>query len=623
MNKLMILWGLIPTFLSTPLTPSLSADKPFLTSVYYDKNKELDFTDSTQQEIDDYYGDIQKKKGDELLNYLYQKISVHNADTEEGKQYFTTYDETGKWYEITDRNWTISEEISPETFTFSTIASDNYFLYNAYISDSANNDKTKAFNNKINSGFESDESAKKIDYVNKKKPKNVQVDKEHMWAKNHGFKLKKGNADVFAKGAPTDLHHLLAADHNTNSAGHNDHFFGNVDHSTSKEILNYLADGTSEVSGWLDAANDTFEPTDEWKGDVARCLFYMATRYSQKLEKNTQAEPYLFLTDDRDYKDDDANHSAEEKNFHGVQYNLSTLLEWNEKDPVSEYEKHRNNLIYKNVQDNRNPYIDHPEWARRVFDDSYSVETDFSSFDGKTFEGHLGDEYILPLQFESDDVEYQAVYDSDFLSLDGNKVTFKKTGKTTLGFVNPETEKKYSCEFDILDKISVDDFKCTSSSDDNFKEENENVSIDEGGKFQIDVKASSLSKNEKIVYRSSDDAIASIDENGLVTAKKAGTVSIDVLVENDTDVKLENRKVLKSFKLTINQRDFLSFHFPNLSRKASIAILIAILVILLIIIIILIVVFVRNADKKTKKKLKKEMKKIAGKNTSKSKKKKK
>lgn len=51
---------------------------------------------------------------------------------------------------------------------------------------------------------------------------------------------------------------------------------------------------------------------------------------------------------------------------------LETLLEWNELDPVDEFEIHRNNLIYNNYQLNRNPFIDYPQWARIAYDPSYS-----------------------------------------------------------------------------------------------------------------------------------------------------------------------------------------------------------------------------------------------------------
>jgi hypothetical protein len=42
------------------------------------------------------------------------------------------------------------------------------------------------------------------------------------------------------------------------------------------------------------------------------------------------------------------------------------LLDWNNQDPVSDREIERNNGIYT-LQNNRNPYIDHPEYVQRVW----------------------------------------------------------------------------------------------------------------------------------------------------------------------------------------------------------------------------------------------------------------
>mgnify|MGYP003969858621 CR=1 FL=1 len=41
---------------------------------------------------------------------------------------------------------------------------------------------------------------------------------------------------------------------------------------------------------------------------------------------------------------------------------VDMLLDWHEADPVSEKEIDRNNAVY-DIQDNRNPFIDHPEWV--------------------------------------------------------------------------------------------------------------------------------------------------------------------------------------------------------------------------------------------------------------------
>src|SRR5690606_7781948 len=51
------------------------------------------------------------------------------------------------------------------------------------------------------------------------------------------------------------------------------------------------------------------------------------------------------------------------KGFHGM---LSSLLEWHRADPVDSFEIRRNNIIFS-FQNNRNPFIDHPEFAGRIW----------------------------------------------------------------------------------------------------------------------------------------------------------------------------------------------------------------------------------------------------------------
>jgi len=45
----------------------------------------------------------------------------------------------------------------------------------------------------------------------------------------------------------------------------------------------------------------------------------------------------------------------------------SVLLTWNRQDPVSNWERRRNDIIYYNYQHNRNPFIDHPEYAELIW----------------------------------------------------------------------------------------------------------------------------------------------------------------------------------------------------------------------------------------------------------------
>lgn len=98
-----------------------------------------------------------------------------------------------------------------------------------------------------------------------------------------------------------------------------------------------------------------FEPADEYKGDLARTYFYMATRYEN-----------VFAS----WQNYDVNGNAM---MNGTSYPcyepwaLSLLLKWHNQDPVSQKEIDRNNKIHQVVQYNRNPYIDHPEYAQLVW----------------------------------------------------------------------------------------------------------------------------------------------------------------------------------------------------------------------------------------------------------------
>lgn len=388
MKKFRTIASLLSSFLLMSFSPSVKginkAAKTFDGRGYNTKIV-MDFTNSTEEEINDYYGNIGEKVGDSLKDYLYTRISTHkitsSSDSENLKYYQTYSSGVTKWYKITDRNWELSRPITPETYLFDedtyTADGTNYYETMLYFKDTTT--PAKQITTDVN-GFTGVTSSTSIDWKNKTCPKasgeygnnKVQVDKEHVWVKSHGF---SPSGDP-AKGAGTDLHHLIAADHNTNNV-HNDKYYGTVsDHnaSSTKTVFCLYGDGTYNISGWVgltDEGEECFEPTDQWKGNIARALFYMATRYSDKLATNTEYEPYLEITKGNNGIDDNTN-------YHGVFHNLEDFLTWNDLDPIDEYEIKRNNLIYKNVQDNRNPYIDHPEWVRRVFDDTF-VLNDSSS----------------------------------------------------------------------------------------------------------------------------------------------------------------------------------------------------------------------------------------------------
>jgi endonuclease I len=152
--------------------------------------------------------------------------------------------------------------------------------------------------------------------------------REHVWAQSRG-------GFTTSAGPGTDLHHIRPEDVTVNSIR------GNKD----------FDNGGTAVSGCNDCWTDSnsFEPRDAVKGDVARMLLYMAIRYEggdgfNNLEMSSTVGSSSTLIGD-----------------------LETLLAWHAADPVSSFEMRRNDRIHGQWQGNRNPFIDHPEWANAIW----------------------------------------------------------------------------------------------------------------------------------------------------------------------------------------------------------------------------------------------------------------
>ncbi|MFG3419343.1 endonuclease [Micromonospora sp. NPDC048063] len=153
--------------------------------------------------------------------------------------------------------------------------------------------------------------------------------REHVWAKSHG---DFGTAT----GPGTDVHHLRPTDVSVNSTR------GNKDFDNGGSPV-------AEAPGCYTDA-DSWEPRNAVKGDVARMIMYMAIRY-----EGTDGWPNLEMNQSVN------NGTAP---YHG---RMSVLLQWNQLDPPDAFEKRRNQRIYERWQGNRNPFVDHPEWATAIW----------------------------------------------------------------------------------------------------------------------------------------------------------------------------------------------------------------------------------------------------------------
>ena len=135
--------------------------------------------------------------------------------------------------------------------------------------------------------------------------------REHVWAQSLSWFDDTSESD---RGAGADLHHIRPCDPGVNSSR------GNLLFGESNGYFNPNIYGV------------------DYRGDVARIIFYLMVRYSDSdgYDWNSIAESY------------------------------DVLIKWHLADEVDSFEISRNDKIYS-IQGNRNPFIDHPEYAKTIW----------------------------------------------------------------------------------------------------------------------------------------------------------------------------------------------------------------------------------------------------------------
>lgn len=169
----------------------------------------------------------------------------------------------------------------------------------------------------------------------------------------------------------SDAFHVIPSDKYTNGQR------GNLAYSEVNTSLSYSTPGTalkgtSSISG---PTGTVFEPANQYKGDIARGLLYVAVRYEDEIAS--------WETNDSD--GDSMLDGTPNKVFE--QWAIDMLYSWHVNDPVSQKEIDRNNAIY-NFQSNRNPFIDHPEYVAEIWGSVLAVDdyaaNDFSIYPNPT-----------------------------------------------------------------------------------------------------------------------------------------------------------------------------------------------------------------------------------------------
>jgi endonuclease I/chitodextrinase len=165
-----------------------------------------------------------------------------------------------------------------------------------------------------------------------------------VWNREHVFPKSLANPilNTDVPGAATDAHHLRAADRTRNST-RNNRKYGRGTGTSNFSTVDFHAglDGPN-TAAWY--------PGDQWKGDAARMIMYMYLRYG------AVCLPTAVGVGSKQFTQDEM---------------IDLFLQWNAEDPVSQIEKTRNtyheDLNNAAAQGNRNPFIDNPYLATRIW----------------------------------------------------------------------------------------------------------------------------------------------------------------------------------------------------------------------------------------------------------------
>lgn len=199
-------------------------------------------------------------------------------------------------------------------------------------------------------GYETGNESSKFSRTRSKESKHRGGSSKGKWNREHVYAKSLGTPKLIGEGdkvdAGSDAHNLRASDGSFNS--------------TRRDKIFEDAQGIARS-----LSNNTWYPGDEWKGDVARIIMYMYMRWGTRTKAN--------------------NISASGNTIYKVPDMPDLFLKWNIEDPVSDFERNRNEQIFY-TQTNRNPFIDNPYLATLIWggdkaEDTWGLEQILSTND--------------------------------------------------------------------------------------------------------------------------------------------------------------------------------------------------------------------------------------------------
>ncbi len=272
------------------------------------------------------------------------------------------------------------------------------------------------------------------------------TNREHVWPKNGGSAFPEKSE------AGSDAHHLRPTEATLNSTRGN-LSFGEVEQTTANIVSE---NGSTTYGATADElcykSGSFFYPAEGYRGATARILMYVQVRWGD------------------DYNLEFVLGAGSNKTIGDIE----TLMKWHLEEPPTEEEITRNNVVAE-LQGNRNPFIDHPEYASKIF-----------CYDGESYNDELLDVVA----------EYGDYDESGDVSGGGGS-----TGEIT------------SLAFPLT-----------------------TLAIKPGDTATLTPTVTPVSSKGELLWWSSDASVLEVDQNGKITAMKDGTATVYVASKSNTSI---------------------------------------------------------------------------------------
>ncbi len=302
---------------------------------------------------------------------------------------------------------------------------------------------------------------------------------------------------------------------------------GEVSNITYSSNNSFSKLGSSSISG---AGSVVFEPNDQYKGDLARTYFYALTKY----------DAYSWTSGNGNY----VFSGSKNKNFGFTDYALNLFLKWHQLDPVDDWERHRNEGAYSQ-QNNRNPFIDHPEWVNAIWGGEYIDEKIESIFISGPSEMYVNSSASLTAEILPESAPQDVTWsssDEEIATVSNNGVVSSyKVGDVIITATSEyDVTKKSTKLIHVINPIPTD-------VDDIYLNVSQNK-ITVGGETSLSVTFSpnNVYPTPTLCFESLNANIATVDNNGLVKGISEGQASIRV-----SAIQNEQLKVSKTIDISV------------------------------------------------------------------------